>query len=110
MPLRFFTQIMDSLSALNAVSNEVRINELQGVNELTYYILFGPGTSAGAFQVETAHVNGFSGTWHPESTPVAWVAANRVHVFRLTGMSFVSRVRISTAVVGGTMSIWAMGN
>lgn len=107
--LRFFRQIMDGLSALNAVSDELTPNDLAGVNELTFYIVFGPGTGAGAVQVESAHQKGYAGTWAAEGSPVAWSAASKVHKVSISGASYVSRARISTLVTGGTVSVWAIG-
>ena len=108
MRIRFFTQIMDALSAINAVSDEIKQSELEHVQELTYYIVFGAGTSTGAVQAETAHMPAYTGTWAPEGSPVAWVAATRVHKVSISGASYVGRCRISTGIVGGTVSIWAL--
>ena len=107
---RFFSLIMDAKSALNALSDELKSPELFAVDELTYYIMFSPGTSAGAVQIESAHLSGYTGTWAAEGSPVAWVAADRVHKLSITGVSFVSRARISTGIVGGTVSVYAVGN
>lgn len=108
MRFRFWKQILTASSALNTISDEIRLPELGSVGELTYYIVFGPGTSAGAIQVESAHENGYTGTWAPEGPPIAWVAASRVHKLNIQGISYVSRARISTAIVGGTVTIWAV--
>lgn len=108
MRFRFWKQILVASSALNTLSEEIRLPELGSANELTYYIVFGPGTSSGAVQIESAHENGYIGTWAPEGPPIAWVSQNRVHKTNIQGISFVSRARISTAIVGGTVIIWAV--
>lgn len=104
----FFKQIMDAKSALNAVSDELGAVELSNINELTYYIVFSAGTVSGAVQPETSHLSGYTGTWSPEGSPIA--SGNDVvkHVM-ITGVTQARRVRISTVLGGGTVSIWAMG-
>jgi hypothetical protein len=107
--VRFFKKIMDAKSANNAVSDELSPADLVSVNELTYYIVFGAGTGAGAVQPESAHVAAYAGTWAAEGSPVAWSAADKVHKVSITGASFVARCRISTGVTGGTVDVWALG-
>jgi hypothetical protein len=106
---RFMVKVIDAKSALNEVSARPTPADLVACNEITYYIVFGPGTSAGAVQIETAHDPLFAGTWAAEGTPVAWSAASKVSTVRVQGASFASRARISTLVVGGTVDVWAMG-
>jgi hypothetical protein len=93
---------------INEVSIILTNPDLVAVNEITYYIVFSAGTSAGAVQVETAHDPLFAGTWAAEGTPVAWAVANSVRTVRVQGASYISRARISTAIVGGTVDVWAM--
>ena len=107
---KFFRKIGSALSAGNATTDEVGPNDLSSCTEVTYYIVFGAATSAGAVQVESAHVPAYSGTWAAEGSPTAWVAATRVHKVSITGISNVARARVSTAIVGGTVDIYAMGN
>lgn len=107
--MRFYKQIGDDLILINAVTDELSNPDLVAVTELTYYIVFGPGTSAGAVQIESAHVSGYAGTWAAEGSPVSWSAASKVHKVSVSGASFVSRARISTAIVGGSVDIFAMG-
>lgn len=107
--MRFYKSIASALVALNAVSDELSSPDLVAVNELTLYIIFGAGTSAGAIQIESAHLSGYTGTWAAEGSPVAWSAENKVHKVSITGASFVVRARVSTLVVGGSVSVFALG-
>lgn len=107
--VRFFKKIMDAQSALNTVSDELSPADLVAVNELTYYIVFGAGTGAGAVQAESAHVSAYTGTWAAEGSPAAWSVASKVSKISITGASFVARCRISTGVTGGTVDVWALG-
>lgn len=107
--MRFFRKIGDALTALNAVTDELSNADLVSVNELTYYIVFGPGTASGAVQVESAHQAGYTGTWAAEGSAVSWSAASKVHKVSVAGASFVSRARISTIIVGGSVDVWVMG-
>ena len=76
--------------------------------QVKLYIVFGPGTSAGAVQLEEAHSDSFSGTWAALGSPVAWAAANSVKTLVISEPSQAFRVRISTAIVGGTVDVWAL--
>lgn len=109
MRFRFFKKILDAKSAINTTSDELSSNDLAGVSDLTYYIVFGAGTSAGAIQPETSHLKGYTGTWAAEGNPIAWAAASSVKIVRITGTSFIGRVRISTGIVGGTVDVYAVG-
>ena len=108
--MRFFRKIMSAGVALDAKSDELTPADLGSVDELALYIVFGPGTSAGSVQVESAHVSGYTGVWAPEGSPVAWAAASRVHKVSIAGASFVTRARLSVAIVGGSVDIYAVGN
>lgn len=77
--------------------------------EIAVYVRFGPGTTGGAVTVETSYDPTFTGTWATLGT-IAWTAANRDHVLLVTGSLVVVRVRISTAVTGGTVSAWIAAN
>lgn len=100
--------IMDSLSALNAVSEEVGPVEFSNINEATFYIIGGPGVASGAVQIEEAHTKEYTGTWAPVGSPVT-VVADTVKTIKATGVGHVMRARISTVVAGGTVSVLAMG-
>lgn len=109
MTQKYFKQVMSAKSALNALSDELNAADLAGVTELSYYIVFGAATSAGAVQIESAHITGYTGVWAAEGSPVAWAAATKAHKLSITGASLFSRARISTAIVGGTVDVYAVG-
>lgn len=110
MSYRFKIQLLSAGSALNLRSTELGEGYLVKCREVTFYIVFSAGCSAGAVQIESAHVTGYTGTWAPEGSPVAWAAASRVHKVAITGVNLIMSARISTAIVGGTVDIWAVGN
>lgn len=66
------------------------------------HVTFSPGTSAGTVVIEGAPSPDYTGTWANLAT-VAWVAANRTHETFISGSYLGRRVRISVAVVGGTV-------
>lgn len=74
--------------------------------ESVVYIVWSAGTSAGAVQVETANDATYTGTWAPLGDPVAWTAVSRQDVVQITGVNVALRTRISTAIVGGTVTTW----
>ena len=83
--------------------------QVSNVRELAFYVHFGTGTSAGQVVVECAHSIDFTGTWANLAT-VNWAAANRVHNVAITGVHLAVRVRISTEITGGTVTVYGIGN
>jgi len=77
--------------------------------ETAVYVIWSAGTSAGAVTIETADQDAFAGTWAPEQV-VTWSAANKEDIYQITGVHRAVRTRISTAIVGGTVSTWIVCN
>lgn len=108
MRLLFWLQLLVAKSAQD-VTGVLPSDQLAAVQQSAVYVKFGAGTSAGAVVVEGAHDEAFTGTW-ANITTVNWAAANRVHLVAITGCHRAMRVRISVAIVGGTVDAYAMGN
>lgn len=106
--MKFMRQIMDAKSAVNALSDVLVPNDLANINELTYYIVYSSGVSAGAVQPEESHLVGYTGVWAPIGSPITFVDGG-IKTVKATGVGHVGRCRISTGLTGGTVSIWAMG-
>ena len=72
---------------------------------IAVYITWSSGVTAGAVQVETSDDPAFAGTWSPIGSAQSFVA-NTKQVVVPTGPSAYKsiRVRVSTTVVGGTVS------
>jgi len=104
----FFKKVGDNLTALNAVTDEIGPAELNNIQELTYYIVGLAGVVSGAVQVEEAHVVAYPGTWAPNGGPTT-VTADAVKTTKVSGVSFVSRVRVSTVMGGAGVDVWALG-
>lgn len=104
----FWQQVGENLTALNAVTTELGPAELNNIQELTYYIVGRTGVVSGAVQVEEAHVKEYAGTWAPNGSPTT-VTADAVKTTKVSGVSFVSRVRISTVMGGAGVDVWALG-
>lgn len=105
---KFFTKIMNGLSALDAVSTILKPVEMANIEEITYYVVFSVGVSAGAVQAETSHDPLYTGVWSPEGSPVGFVSGGAKHLM-ISGVTNARRLRISTGLVGGTVSAWVMG-
>lgn len=67
------------------------------------------GCSAGAVTIEHASHAAYAGTWSSLAV-VAWSAAGRQDVVQILGITGVIRARISTTIVGGTVSVYAFGS
>ena len=100
--------VMDGLSAQDA-AYEIGIMDGRQMRELAVYVVFGAGCSAGAVVVEEAATPGYTGTWANLST-VSWGAAGRTHAVHVTGVHLVTRIRISTAISGGTIKVYVAAN
>ncbi|MDD2857799.1 MAG: hypothetical protein PHU75_03905 [Candidatus Nanopelagicales bacterium] len=74
------------------------------------YLRWSAGCSAGAVTFETAEDDqaGSAGTWAPLAT-VNWSAASKVDEIKIFGAIGTIRARISTNVVGGTVTVTAKG-
>lgn len=102
-------KLMEAKSALNTIGETVLGPvELQNSNDVTIYVVFSPGTTAGAIQVEESHLPTFTGTWVAIGSAIAWAVADSVKVLRQSGIGLALRVKITTAVAGGTVDVWAV--
>lgn len=93
---------------LNAVTTgSAAIAENVGVRckYTAVYVSWSAGTSAGVVTIETAHTSAYAGTWAPLTT-VTWAAANTEAVYQLNGTYESIRTRVSTTVVGGTVTTY----
>lgn len=90
-----------SVIETTGVLNEVTGSKAQGT---LIVVTFGPGTSAGVVMIEGAANPDYTGTWAVLAT-ITWVAASRAHETFITGSFLGRRVRISTAIVGGTVDV-----
>lgn len=97
------------ISALATGQGAVGVVEGQNVTDVTMIVVFGPGTSAGAVQLEESHDPAFAGTWSAIGAPVAWGAVSSVKVQRSVGVGMAYRARISTTIVGGTVDVYIIG-
>jgi hypothetical protein len=104
MPASRSFKVLEAQSALNT-SGTLGPNEVGGASYVTAHIDFGPGTTAGAVQIEEASSVAYGGTWSALGAPVAWAAASRSHVVAIAGPHLALRARISTAVANGTVDV-----
>ncbi len=77
--------------------------------ETAIYVVWGAGTGAGVFTIETAHDASYTGTWAPLAT-VTWAVVSKADVVQITGIHMAMRARISTTVTGGTASAYLVCN
>lgn len=76
------------------------------VRRLAVYARFSSGASAGVVTVETSSDRNYSGTWHSLGTLTA--ASDTEKVLFVDGPLLWVRARISTAISGGTVSVYAV--
>lgn len=99
------TQLLAAQSVIDTKQNLG--NEVAHAEAVSVYAVFGAGTSAGAVVVEGAHDPNYTGTWAVLGT-MTWAAATRVHNFAIVGNHIALRVRISVAIVGGTVDVYSL--
>jgi hypothetical protein len=99
----FIGKLLTAQSALDAAGyiNEVTGSKAEGT---LIVVTFGAGTSAGVVTIEGAASENFTGTWAALAT-ITWAAASRAHETFISGAFLARRVRISTAIVGGTVDV-----
>jgi hypothetical protein len=101
-------QLLSSASTIHTTST---LGQSYGpvCREMTFYIQWSSGTSDGTVLIETAHIGSYAGAWAP-LTEVAWSEANSEDIVQITGVMMFVRTRVSEAIVGGTVSTWAVCN
>lgn len=102
--------MLNAASALNATGTVLGTGTMTNCRESAVYIQWSAGTSAGGVTVETAHDSAYTGTWATLGAAIPWVSASREDVLQITGIHGAIRTRISTLIVGGTVSSWIVCN
>jgi hypothetical protein len=97
------------LDAVTTGSGTLNQADMANVTELGVYVLFGASVSAGVLVIETAPTDDYAGTWAVLAT-INWSAASKCHYTAVTGAMGAVRVRITTTVVGGTVTVKAVAN
>jgi hypothetical protein len=78
--------------------------------QIAVYVNFGAGTSAGVVMLETA-ADADNGPWVlVTGGTFTWASASSVQYARFDGPFYAVRARISTAIVGGTVTVTLVGN
>ena len=98
--------LVNALSAENAAGTVLGPAYSAQIREITFYVVFGAGTTAGAVKIETAHDPAYTGTWAQLGSTVSWATVSTQHTVSITGTFLALRARISTAVTGGTVSVY----
>lgn len=102
------TTLLSAVSALNTAAT-VTVTAPAVCRETAIYVQWSAGTSAGAVKVESADDASYAGTWAPLATDT-WTAVSSEDIIQITGVHRALRTRISTAIVGGTVSTFAVCN
>jgi len=96
-------RVAAAISALNAAGP---IPQAEEADRVEIGVNFSAGTSAGTIVIESAHDPAFAGTWHIEAT-IAWAVVSSYKHASIVGPRKALRYRISVAIVGGTVDIYA---
>lgn len=109
MQTTLFNQQLLAAKSAQDVVGVVQRDMPAKIRELGIYVVFGTGTTAGTILVESAHDPDYTGTWATVAT-IAWSAATKVGYAAITGVHRALRVRISVAVVNGTVDAYGVAN
>ena len=94
--------IFQDAGASTANGNEL---DLQAQScSVDIHVIWSAGTSAGVIKIEEAQSTAYAGTWATLAT-VSWTAASKVDNVKMEGTFKYIRCRISTTVVGGTVTV-----
>lgn len=104
-----FANLLDKRVQVAQTTGNGSAIECQGLKALTAYIVGSAGVSAGAVQLEEAHDKDYAGTWSAIGSPTT-VVADTVSAVHVQGTFKAVRARISTNVVGGTVTVLLVGN
>lgn len=103
------TQIVKTtlLSAVSAGTTSATIDGPINGNSISIIIETSAGVSSGVVTVEEASSASYAGTWSVISA-VSTTAASTTTVVHVGGLFGAVRVRISTAIVGGTVTVYSL--
>jgi hypothetical protein len=105
--LRDFRQLLTAKANINDVgAGPIGIDVGDSAEYTKIYVRFNAGTSAGAVVIEEASDPAYTGTWALLTT-IAWSAATKESSYLVIGSYRALRARISVAVVGGNVDVWA---
>ena len=96
---------------LSAVSTDETTSVVMPVNSQIFvgvYVLWSSGTSAGQVVLEESFSPTYTGAWSTIGT-INWSAASSTDVFHQTGAFRSLRVRVNTAIAGGTITVYGIG-
>lgn len=82
---------------------------LAGVRAMACYVVFGPKALGGTVIIEGAQAIGHVGEW-AKLSEVNWVKGGRVHRLATSEPHLAIRIRVSRAILGDTVSVYAIGN
>lgn len=96
-----------ALKVLDAVTSGTSAEfGLNNTDEVAVTGEWGAGVGAGAFVLETAPYGGYAGTWSPVSTLTFSGTAPNLSTDSAVVNANVGRVRVTTPVTGGTLTVW----
>ena len=96
--------LQDDATTGDGVAVSVPTAGNENVREHMFYITGSTGVTAGAVTLETAPTVDYAGTWGTITTAVT-VPAEETTPVSVRGLYLAVRARISTDVVGGTVSV-----
>lgn len=98
-----FTKVLDAVTTGTATAMAV----FSKSDAITYYVEGSAGVASGAVTIEEASSTSYAGTW--SSIGVVTVPVSSVTAFHLPRAAYAAvRVRVSTNVVGGTVTVWQL--
>ena len=102
-PLTMSVPSVVTLQSAATTGNGDEVSTRFGLNLMTVLIIPSAGIASGAVQVETADVCGYAGTWAPLGSAQTLVASTEI-IVQITAPVGCLRTRVSTTVVGGTVT------
>ncbi len=100
-------ELFQTIQSAQTTGNGTTITPVREV-DYVFYVEWGSSTSAGVITIEEAGLAAYSDTWSTLTT-VTWAAADTSEAVHLTGIYSALRARISTTVVGGTVTVKVRG-
>jgi|TARA_Y100000296_G_C5009374_1_gene174298 hypothetical protein len=101
----FQTQLLSAVATDETTSPAIEINDSL---DLSLFIEWSAGTSAGNIVFEEAYEPNYAGAWSQISA-TAWSAVSSTDVIHNIGRWRSVRARVETAVAGGTVTVYLAG-
>ncbi len=104
----FHKVVINAASAINT-KGAIGGSFIPQIREFAAHCNWSTGVSVGEVKIEAADDDAYTGTWAPLATVTYSAGSPNQDIVQITGTAVAYRARISTGVVGGTVTVTVVG-